>query len=54
MDNKNGYFDIDLTIDTLDENIFEQNDELQFLEFIKSLEKWLNRLRDNLMEPYEK
>lgn len=54
LNHKNGYFNIDLTIDTLNENLFEQNDEFQFLEFTTSLEKWVNKLRDNLMEPYEK
>ncbi|MDI9310251.1 MAG: hypothetical protein QM535_08545 [Limnohabitans sp.] len=53
LNHKNGNFTIDLTIDTLNEALFEQISEVKFLKFTKNLEKWINKLRDDLIKPYD-
>jgi hypothetical protein len=54
LNHKTAYYKIDLTCDTLNENLFEQKEELEFLKFSKNLENWVNELRDDLMKPYQK
>ncbi|WP_298902220.1 hypothetical protein [uncultured Psychroserpens sp.] len=47
------YFSIDLSLDTLDKNLFKTESELNFLKLIERTEDFLEKIRDFHMGTYE-
>ncbi|MCW3162176.1 hypothetical protein [Chryseobacterium oryctis] len=52
LNHKSGYFSINLTLNTLNKDLFETKDEIKLLKLTDKIEKWTNKLRDNLMKDY--
>ena len=52
INHKNGYIDLNMTLDILDKNLFQSKNEIKLLKLTSIIEKWCNKLRDDLMKEY--
>jgi len=53
VNHNSGYFSIDLTLDTLNRDLFQTECETKFLKLTQNIELWITKLRDDLMDNYD-